>query len=188
VRHLQHRLRLLVGDDLAQGLEVGARDRPGEPHRDALVGAHAAHQVGERAVEDQPALVDDDDARAERGHVLHVVAGQQHAGPEALVVGAEIGAHGGLHRDVQADGRLVEEEHARPVQERRGQLALHPLAQRELPRGLADEVAQLEQPGQLGDRLRELRARHVVDGAVELEGLGGRQVPQHAAASGPSPG
>ena len=38
-------------------------------------------------------VVDDDDARAERRHVLHVVARQDHRGPVALVVRAHEPAH-----------------------------------------------------------------------------------------------
>src|SRR5262249_49796639 len=77
----------------------------------------------------------------------------------------------------EADRRLVEEEHLRAVNERRGELALHALAERELPRGLADEGPELEELGQLGDRLLELRARDVVDRAVVFERLSGRQIP-----------
>ena len=44
--------------------------------------------------------------------------------------------------------------------------------------GCFDQVAELEQLGQLAQRLVELGARDVVDRAVHREGLGGRQVPE----------
>ena len=62
-------------------------------------------------------------------------------------------AHGLLAHHVQPDGRLVEEEHLRPVQQRDGQLAAHPLAERELAHRSVQERVQLQlaaQPGQPG--------------------------------------
>jgi hypothetical protein len=44
--------------------------------------------------------------------------------------------------------------------------------------GFLTEVPQLEQVDELAHRLLELRARHVVDGAIELEGLARGQVPE----------
>ena len=178
VRHRQHGLRRVGGDDGPQLLELGALDRARQAHGEALVGPHPAHQRLQVAVVDQPAVVDDDDARAERGHVVHVVAGEQHRRAEPLVVVADEVAHLGLHRDVEPDGRLVEEQHARPVEQRRHQLALHPLAQRQLAGRLVDEVADLQQLDQLAHRLVGLRARDVVDRAVHGVGLRRRQIPE----------
>jgi hypothetical protein len=122
-------------------------------------------------------VVDDDDTLGDGRHVVHVVAGEEHGGAVALVIGADEVAHGGLHGHVEADGRLVEEQDLGPVDEGRRQLALHTLAHGELPRGRVDEPRQIQQRDQLVDGGLELRPRHLVDGAVELEGLGGRQVP-----------
>ena len=70
---------------------------------------------------------------AQRLDVVEVVGGQED-GRAALAVGAldEV-AHGQLGGGVEADGRLVEEEEARRVQQRRHQLAAHALAEPELP-------------------------------------------------------
>jgi hypothetical protein len=46
------------------------------------------------------------------------------------------------------DGRLVQEQHRRRVQQRAGDLALHPLAQAEVAYGLAQQTLQLQQLNQ----------------------------------------
>src|SRR3712207_8571620 len=58
-------------------------------------------------------------AGAERDHVVHVVAGEQHRGAVALVVGPDERPHRRLHGDVEADRGLVEEEHAGAVEDRK---------------------------------------------------------------------
>ena len=63
--------------------------------------------------------------------------------------------------------------------ERRRELALHALAERELARRLADAASPSSSSvGELASVASVLRARDVVDRAVELERLGGRQVPE----------
>ena len=106
------------------------------------------------------------------------MAGQDEGGAVALVVTLHEVTHGRLHRDVEADGGLVEEEHLGPVDERRAELAFHALAERERPRGPLHDLLDLEELGELADGGFELGARHVVHGAIELEGLARRQVPQ----------
>jgi hypothetical protein len=54
-------------DHLAERLELGARHVAREAGDEALFGLGLEHQVVERAVEGELALVDDDHARAERG-------------------------------------------------------------------------------------------------------------------------
>src|SRR5882672_9797221 len=178
LRHLDDRLRVAVLDHRSQGVEVAPLHRPGEPQQHALVGPHPPDQLGKPSVVDHAALVDHHHPRAERRDVFHVVRGQEHGGAEALVVGAHETPDDGLHRDVEPDGGLVEEEDLRAVEQGYRQLALHPLAQRELPGGLAEERAQVEQLRELRHGGIVLLAWDVVDGAVEQEGLGGRQVPE----------
>ena len=61
---------------------------------------------------------------------------------------------------VQADRRLVEEQHVGRVQQRGDQLHLHPLAQRQFADRLPQQLADVEQVGQLVARPLELgRAR-----------------------------
>ncbi len=64
------------------------------------------------------------------------------------------------------------------MEERRGELALHPLAERELAGRLPEERPDPEELDELVERLLVLLARDVVDRAIQLEGLGGREVPQ----------
>src|SRR5437879_13881304 len=63
------------------------------------------------------------------------------------------------------------------MQQRRYQLALHALAERELTHRLLEHVAQLEQGDQLGQPLPVISRRDVVDRAVQQERLLGREVP-----------
>ena len=65
------------------------------------------------------------------------------------VVLRDEGADAALHGDVEADRRLVEEEHLRVVQQRAGDLALHPLAEAEVAHRLAQQLAELQQIDQL---------------------------------------
>ena len=83
-----------------------------------------------RAVEEQPAFVDDDYPPAQRLDIGHVVARQQHRGAQASVVVLDEGADTLLHRDVEPDRRLVEEEHLRSVQQGGRDLDLHAFAKR----------------------------------------------------------
>ena len=129
--------------------------------------------------------MDDDDPVAERFHVGHVVAGQQDGGAEAAVVFVDEGADAALHGDVEADGRLVEEDHLRAVQEGGGDLALHPFAEGEVAHRLAKQVAQLQQVGKLVEHVPVVGGGDAVDGAVKLEGIAGRGCPRPAHCAGP---
>ncbi len=117
------------------------------------------------------------DALAERLDVGHVVARQQHRRAVTPVVLGDERADALLHRHVETDRRLVEEEHLRQVKQRTDDLDLHPLAEREVPHGLVHEIGDVEQLDQLVPRLRELLARQAVDGPVELERVERRQIP-----------
>ena len=122
-------------------------------------------------------MVDHDHALAERLDVGHVVARQEHGRLVALVVLGDERPDPLLHRHVEPDRGLVEEEHLRPVQERADDLHLHPLAERELAHRLADEVADVEQLDQVVAQLQELGPRDPVDRPVQLERVERGQVP-----------
>src|SRR5690606_21009464 len=94
------------------------------------------------------------------------------------VVGADEAPDRGLHGDVQTDGGLVQEEDLRSVEERRRELALHAFSERELAGRLVQKIPELEQLDELGERAAVLVGRDLVDGAVELEGLRRREVPE----------
>ena len=120
------------------GLAVLERDT------DRLVRREGLGEPAQRAVEQDPPVVDDDDALAQRLDVGHVVAREQNRGPETRVVVGDEHPDALLHRDVEADRRLVEEEHLRPMEQGADDLRLHALAERQLTDGLANQVADLE--------------------------------------------
>lgn len=133
--------------------------------------------VVKTAVVHHAAVVDDDDPVTQRGDVSHVVAGEQDGGAVVAVVAAEEAADGGLGVDVQAERRLVEEQHLRPVQQRRDQFALHPLAQREFADRAVELGVEAEHPGQFVDAAFGLVVGHVVDRGVDVQRVHRGQVP-----------
>ena len=102
-------------------------------------------QVGERPVEDRRAVVDHDHPVAQRLDVLQVVGGQQQGRAALGVEGAQELAQPALADHVETDGRLVEVEDLGVVQQRRGDVAAHPLTQAELADRGVEEVAEVEQ-------------------------------------------
>ena len=120
-----------------------------ERDADGLVRGELVGERRERAVEQDPAVVDHDHPLAERLDVGHVVARQEHGRAVAAVVLGHERADALLHRHVEPDRRLVEEQHLRPVEERADDLDLHPLPEREVAHRLADQVADVEQLDQL---------------------------------------
>ena len=114
-----------------------------------MSGENRCDQPGQVAVEEQGAVVDHDHPAAERLDIGHVVAGEQDRRAGAAVVLGDERADPALHRHVQPDRRLVQEEHPRLVEQRAGDLALHPLAEREVAHRLLDDLADLEQVDQL---------------------------------------
>ncbi len=126
---------------------------------------------------DELAVGDDEDAVAEGLDVAHVVAGQEHGHAAARVVLAQAFLDRHLGHDVEADRRLVEQEDLGLVEQGGDQLHLHPLAEGQLADGLAGELLDAEQLGQLAEGLAELVVGDGVDLPVELEAVGGGQVP-----------
>ena len=118
-----------------------------------LYATNRSTSLARLAVEQDPAVVDDDHPPAQRLDVGHVVAGEQHGRAVALVVLGDERADALLHRHVEADRRLVEEQHLRPVQQRAGDLHLHPLAERQVADRLVDQVADVEQLDEVVARL-----------------------------------
>ena len=88
-----------------------------------------------------------------------------------------------LADDVQADRRLVQDQQLGGVQQRRGDLAAHPLAERQLAHRGVEAAAQLQQLDQLVGAAplpRRRRARWIA--ASMRERLAQRQVPPQLAA------
>ena len=161
----------LPGHHLAVLGQRLAGDRRVQVQRQQLVVPEAPGQLAQRPVEDQPPLVDHDHSITQRLDVVHVVRGQQDRRLVLALVRPDELADLLLHHHVQADRRLVQEQHVRLVEQRRRQLALHPLAQRELADLDVQQRPELQQVGQLAEGAPVLRVRDPVDLLVEQERL-----------------
>ena len=91
----------------------------------------AVEDVAEPAVEEEVAVVDDDDASTELLDVGHVMAGEQDGGLAGRVVIAQEFADILLRNHVEADGGFVEEEDAGLVEQRGDELHFHAFAEGE---------------------------------------------------------
>ncbi len=93
--------------------------------------------------------VDQQHAVAEPLDVAHVVGGQQQGRAVGAALGDQELAQPLLGEHVEADGGLVEHDQRGGVQQCRGHLGAHPLAQRELTHRGAEEIAHLQALHQL---------------------------------------
>ena len=85
---------------------------------------------------------------AEPLDVGEVVGGEQHGGALLAVHLDEELAHRLLADHVEPDGRLVEEQDRRVVEQRGGELAAHALAERQLAHGRVEQRAEVEPVGE----------------------------------------
>jgi hypothetical protein len=92
------------------------------------VPAEALQNVLERPIVIDAAMIDDDGPLAEGLHVFHVMAGEEHRDLALGLIELEEVLHAALRHDVQADRRLVQQQHLGTVQESGDQLHSHPLA------------------------------------------------------------
>ena len=144
---------------LARALDPPGRRRrgprsaaPRRPGRRPGCGSTALPvQVGQVAVEDGGAVVDHDHPAAQRLDVLQVVGGQQQRGAALGVEGAQELPQPALAHHVEPDRRLVEVEDLGVVQQRRRDVAAHPLAEAELAHRGVEQVAEVEQLDELGE-------------------------------------
>src|SRR5215217_9359706 len=131
---------------------------------------------GGRGVEgDDAALVDDGDAVAVLG-LVHVVGGDEHGDLLAAVQLLQVVPDGGAGLGVQADGRLVQEQHPRRVQQAPGDLQPPPHAAGE---GLDQVAAAFPEVDHGQHLLAAVGGGGPVDAvqlAVEAQVLLGRQV------------
>ena len=122
-------------------------------------------------------MADDDDAPGQRLDVVHVMRGQQHRGA-AFAVGAQHElAHGQLGGCVQADGGLVQEQDLGLVQQGRGDLGAHALAQGQLAHGLVQQPLQVQHGHQLVAGARKAQRIDTVQVAQQVEAVVHGQVP-----------
>src|SRR5205085_2031458 len=109
-------LAALAEQHFAERCEIVAGDLAVKVDLDDLEGSELFGEIIELTVEENMAVVDDDDSLAQGGDVGHVMAGEDDRGAVlAVVLGDEL-ADAGLHGDVDADGRFVEKEDGRAMQ------------------------------------------------------------------------
>ena len=111
----------------------------------------AIHHVAEAAIEEDRAVINDNDPLAQLLDVGHVMAGEQDRRLLLRIVLPQELADDLLRNDVQADGRLVQKEDFRLVQQRRDQLHLRALAQRKFAHADIELVAHGEQFAHFSD-------------------------------------
>ncbi len=95
---------------------------------DLLGAEELLFELGEMAVVEDFAVVNDHDAAAEFFDVVEIVGGKEDGGAKFAIDGAQKMADVIFGDDVEADGGLVEKEEWRIVQERGGEIAAHAFA------------------------------------------------------------
>ena len=103
--------------------------------------------------------------------------GQQHGGSLLPVELTHKSAHVKLGYRVQPDGRLVQEQQLRPVNQRRRQITAHPLPQRELPHRCAEQGADVHRLSEPCAGLLVIHPFQVIQIAQQIEAVLHRQIP-----------
>src|ERR1700722_9705701 len=162
--------------------EFGMRDRLAETHDERAETPVLALDTIDVAVIDQGAVIDQHDAPAEPLHVREVVSRQNDRRFPLGIDPRDELANRLLRHDVEPDGRLVQVDDARAVQECRRKIPAHPLAQRQLAHRGTQKILHLEDLDELSEVLAIAIGRNPVDRAQELERLDERKVPIELAA------
>ena len=134
-------------------------------------------QLGEMAVVEDFAVIDDHDAAAELFDVVEVVGGEQHRGAKFAIDGAQKMADVIFGDYVEADGGLVEEEERGIVEERGGEVAAHTFAEGKFAYWRVQVIADIENGVEMFHACIEVALRDVVDAAEEFEGFDDGDVP-----------
>lgn len=132
----------------------------------------------------QPAVVDHDDAVADGLDVPQVVAGHENGGRGVLAEVAQDVADGLPREDVEADGRFVEQEKTRRVQQCAHELGPGAVAEGELTHGGAEVPPDVEAGDEMVVAASEEGRLDVVDPPQQLVGVPHREVPPEAGALG----
>ena len=112
-------------------------------------GGDARPQLIHRAVGQNASLADDHDAAAEHLDIVHVVGRQDNSCLPLPVDSFDEVAHRQFGDGIQADGRFVQEEQRRIVQESGNEIATHALTETELAHRHIQKRLQLKQVDQL---------------------------------------
>ncbi len=144
-------------------------------------GQNAGPQARERAVREQASLADDDDALGQRLDIVHVVRRQHHGYALLAVEPAHEVAHGELRGRIESDGRLVEEQDCRLVQQGGGNLARMRWPSESWRTGWASsDSSRISHDSSRPAAI--VRRRHAVDVGQEIEAIEHGQVPPELAA------
>src|SRR5262249_60193787 len=100
------------------------------------------------------AVLNDDGAFDPGDAIVHIVTGGQDRRARSAVVLPDEAGNACLHSDVEADRWLVEEQHPRLMNQGRGELDLHPLAETQVADRLVEEWLEIEQRRQFWERGR----------------------------------
>ena len=138
---------------------------------------HGGTETGERPVEGEHAPVDDQHPVAEPFDVAHVVGGEQQRDAAVAPLGHEKLTQPLLREHVEPDGRLVEDQQVRGVQQGGRDLGPHPLTERERAHRGAQLRAHLELLDERAGSRAAGRWVESVDGGQDRERLPQWQIP-----------
>ncbi len=124
-----------------------------------------------------PSVIDHHEAAAQPLDVGEIVRGEHQRRVAGVAEAREEAPHRLLAHHVEADRRLVEEQHLRAVQQRRRELAAHALTERELAHRRLDERVEVEQLAALREPRCVLGGGNAVDVAQQRERITERQIP-----------
>ena len=108
-------------------------------------------------------MIDDHDAPAQFLDIVEIVCRQQHRRAKFAIDRTQELANMILGDHVEADRRLIKKKQRRIVQQRRGEVAAHAFAERELAHGRVQVVANAEDFVEALHARVEIALRHVVD-------------------------
>lgn len=124
-------------------------------------------------------MIDDDDTFADILDISEIVRGEEDGrllGPVDFIDDLPKLL---LRNDIKADGRLIEENDPRGVDEAGNKLASHPLSERELPDRDIHQILHLESLDQEFDPRFQFLSGDLEDSPEELEAVGrGEMVPE----------
>ena len=144
---------------------------------EAALPGNAGAQVVQGAVGEDPPVSDHHHPVAQGLDVVHVVGGQHDGDAPFPVQPLDEIPHGELGNGVQADSRLVQEEHRRRVQQGRRQVATHALAETELTHRDVVQRFQVHEHREFVPGPEIFTVPDPVDIPKQIEGLDNGQIP-----------
>jgi hypothetical protein len=155
------------------------RRAPGDVEEHLLHGlaAIAGDELARRALVDDPAGLHHQHVIAHALDLEHVVRCEQQRGAGVAAVARQMGAHPVGRVGIERGRRLVEQQHARLVDQRLGQAHPRLLARRELAGGAVEDLAELELA--LKGRDPPFQVVHAVEMAVDGQVLAHRDPQRH---------